>query len=575
MDETSHVRSFSAAIRRENVERLAQEEFDLLVVGGGITGVAVARDAAMRGFHTALVEKDDFGSGTSSRSTRLIHGGIRYLEYGEFKLVFDACSERRVMRKIAPRLVRPLPFLYPLYRGQKPAPWKLRAGMMLYDALSLFRNVQRHRWLQPAEVQRREPLVAGRGLLGVARYYDAQVDDARLTLMTARAAHLHGAVMVNHARAVGLMKAGGRVVGAHVVDEVGDSVGRPSPNQEIEVRARVVVNAAGVWVDSVRELDERHVRPMVRPTKGIHLLIPRARLSSQHAVIFNVPRDGRHIFLIPWGDFALIGTTDTDYQGDLDNPAATLEDVEYLLEAVQRTFPGAQIKHDEIISTFAGLRPLIFAPGSPSALSREHQIVEDKSGLVTIGGGKLTIHRLMAEQLADYVEKRLAEEFDVHARSECRTKGPLEGAQIERAQVSGVDEAVGKHLLETYGGDATWVLAYVEENSDLGERIVPELPYLMAEALYAVHHEMALTLCDVLIRRTHVIYETRDGGLKRARDVAELMAPRLGWDEAEVERQVADYAAQVALTRQWAVALNPISQYNLNLDKPEPKRSRK
>ena len=551
MKETSSVRPFSAATRQENVERLAQEEFDLLIIGGGITGVAVARDAAMRGFHTALVEKDDFASGTSSRSSRLIHGGIRYLEYYQFKLVFESCNERRVMRKVAPRLVRPIPFLYPLYRGQKPPPWQLRAGLTLYDALGLVRSVQRHRWLRPPEVQRREPLVAGRGLLGAARFYDAQTDDARLTLMTAKAAHLHGAVMVNHARVTGLMRAGGRVVGAHVVDEGWGSVGRPSPNREIEVRAKVVVNAAGVWVDGVRELDMHYRGPMTRPTKGIHLVIPRSRLVSQHAVAFDAPRDGRHVFLIPWGDFVLIGTTDTDYDDNLDNPTAGLDDVEYLLEAVQHAFPGAQIKHDDIISTFAGLRPLIFAPGGTYALSREHEIVESPSGLITVAGGKLTTHRLMGQQLTDRVQKRLAKEFGIHARSECRTKEPLEGAQIERAQGSGVDEAVSKHLMDAYGSDAAWMLAYAEENPILGERIVPELPYLMAEVPYAVQHEMALTLSDVLIRRTHVIYETRGGGLERARAVAELMAPRLGWDEAEVERQVADYAAQVALTQQW------------------------
>ncbi len=547
MAKTSPNRPFSATTRQENVDRLAQEEFDLLVIGGGITGVAVARDAAMRGFRTALVEKDDFGSGTSSRSTRLIHGGIRYLEYGEFKLVFDACSERRVMRKVAPRLARPLPFLYPLYRGQKPAPWKLRAGMIIYDALSLFRNVQRHRWLYPAEVQRREPLVAGRGLLSAGRYYDVQVNDARLTLITAKAAHLHGAVMVNHARVTGLMKAGGRVVGTHVLDEIG--------GREIGIRARIVANATGIWTDDVLGLDKRDRDPMIRPTKGIHLLISHARLQSQHAIIFPVPSDGRHIFLIPWGDFTLIGTTDTDYQGGLNNPAADLNDVEYLLEAVHHTFPGAQIRHDDVVSTFAGLRPLVSAPGDPSALSREHVILENQSGLITIAGGKLTTHRLMAEQLTDRVQKRLAEEFGLHAQSECRTKEPLEGAQIERVRVSGTGETVGKHLVDAYGGDATWALAYAEENPSLGERIVPENPYLMAEVLYGVQHEMALTLCDVLIRRTHVIYETRGGGLERARAVAQLMAPRLGWDEVEIERQVVDYAAQVALTQQWRALL--------------------
>jgi glycerol-3-phosphate dehydrogenase len=543
MAESLPTRPFSAPCRQENLEQLARDAFDVLIIGGGITGTAVARDAAMRGFHTALVERNDFGSGTSGRSSRLIHGGIRYLEYYQFRLVFEACSERRVMREIAPRLVRPLPFLYPLYHGQRPAPWKLRAGLTLYDALGLFRNVQGHRWLRPPEVQRREPLVAGRGLLGAARFYDAQVDDARLTLTTAQAAHLHGAVIANHARVVGLMRTKGRIVGAHVVDE-------PS-GREIEVQARVVVNAAGVWVDGVRELDEHYGGPMTRPTKGTHLVIPRARLSSQHAVVFDSPQDGRHVFLIPWGDFALIGTTDTDYEGNLDNPAASSDDVAYMLTAIQHAFPGAQITHADIISTFAGLRPLIFAPGGTYALSREHEVVESRSGLITVAGGKLTTHRLMGKQLTDRIERQLAEPFGIHARAECRTREPLEGAQIARIQASGVDEAVSKHLVEAYGSDAMWVLAYAEENPELGERIVPKLPYLTAEPLYAVQHEMALTLCDVLIRRTHVIYEAKGGGLQRARAVAELMAPRLGWNDAQIERQVADYAAQVALTRRW------------------------
>lgn len=543
MDEASPVRPFSAATRQENLDRLAQETFDLLIIGGGITGVAVARDAAMRGFRTALVEQRDFGSGTSSRSSRLIHGGIRYLEYMQFGLVFQSCTERRTMRKIAPRLVRPLPFLYPLYRGQKPAPWKMRLGLTIYDAMGFFRNVQNHRWLQPDEVKRREPLVAGRGLLGAARFYDARVDDARLTLTTAKAAHAHGALLANHAQVVGLLRAGERVVGAQVIDD--------STRREIEVRARVVINATGVWVDEVQALDEHFKGGMTRPTKGIHLVINRARLTSQHAVAFDVPRDGRHVFLIPWGDFVLIGTTDTDYDGPLDAPAATREDVEYLLEAVQHTFPGAQMKPDDVISTFAGLRPLLFAEGGSYALSREHQIVESPSGLITIAGGKLTTHRLMGKQLTDRAEKRLAEEFGVHQQRDCRTKEPLSGAQLGQAPMSGQDEQVSHHLIETYGSDAAWIVGCAEGNSALGERIVPGLPYLMAEIAYAVQHEMALTLADVLIRRTHVIYEVRDGGLARAPAVANLMAERLGWDEAERARQVANYARQVALTQAW------------------------
>lgn len=536
-------RPFSAATRAENLDRLAQETFDLLVIGGGITGVAVARDAAMRGFRAALVEKEDFGSGTSSRSSRLIHGGIRYLEYMQFGLVFQSCNERRIMRKVAPRLVRPLPFLYPLYRGQKPAPWKMRLGLTIYDAMGLVRKVQRHRWLQPDEVKRREPLVAGRGLLGAARFYDARVDDARLTLITAKAAHVHGALLANYAHVVGLLKAGGRVVGAQVVDE--------GSGREIEVRVRVVINASGVWVDEVRELDEHFQGRMTRPTKGIHLVIPRARLASQHAVAFDVPRDGRHVFLIPWGDFALIGTTDTDYDGPLDAPAATHDDVEYLLEAVQHTFPGAQMKPDDVISTFAGLRPLLFAEGGSYALSREHEIVESPSGLITVAGGKLTTHRLMAKQLTDRVEKRLAEEFSVHQQHNCRTKEPLNGAQFGQAPVSSQDEQASRHLLDTYGADAAWIVGCAEGNRALGEPIVPGLPYLMAEVAYAVQHEMAVSLSDVLIRRTHIIYEVRGGGLARAPVVADLLAERLGWDEEERARQVAEYERQVALTQVW------------------------
>jgi len=369
------------------------------------------------------------------------------------------------------------------------------------------------------------------------------VDDARLTLTTAKAAHIHGALLANYARVVGLLKAGGRVVGAQVIDE--------RTGREIEVRARVVINASGVWVDEVCALDEHSKSQMTRPTKGIHLVIPRARLTSQHAVAFDVPRDGRHVFLIPWGDFALIGTTDTDYDGPLDAPAATREDVEYLLEGVQHTFPGTQMTPDDVISTFAGLRPLLFAEGGSYALSREHEIVESPSGLITIAGGKLTTHRLMARQLTDRAEKRLAEEFGLHQQHDCRTKEPLSGAQFSQAPLSDQDERVSRHLLETYGSDAAWVVGCAEGNPALGEPIVPGLPYLMAEVAYAVQHEMALTLADALVRRTHVIYEVRDGGLARAPAVANLMAERLGWDQAERTHQMAEYEQQVKLTQAW------------------------
>jgi glycerol-3-phosphate dehydrogenase len=539
----SRGRPFSAATREENLDRLAQDAFDLLIIGGGITGAAIARDAAMRGMHTALVEKEDFASGTSGRSSRLIHGGIRYLEYYQFKLVFEACCERRVMRRVAPRLVRPLPFLYPLYRGQTPAPWKLRLGLTLYDALGLFRNVQRHRWLDPSEVREREPAIGQRGLLGAARFYDAQADDARLTLTTAKSAHLYGAIIANHVCAVDLMTTNGHVVGARLVDRRG--------GREIEVRAGVVVNATGVWGDQVRAMDGTSREAMLRPTKGVHLVIHREKLCSGHAIVFDSPRDARHVFLVPWGDFALIGTTDTDFSGDLDNPTANADDVAYLLDATRYAFPDARIDRDDVISTFAGLRPLVMAPGSAYAVSREHEIVESLSSLITIVGGKLTTHRLMAEQVVDRVQERLGPDVARGGEQECHTQEKLEGAQTRRALACTMAGTVEQHLLNTYGSDAAWVLAYAEENPALAERIAPGLPYLMAEVPYAVHHEMAVTLTDVMMRRTHVIHETRGGGLERARAVASLMASRLGWDASEVDRQVSGYAAQVALTQEW------------------------
>lgn len=534
---------FSAATRQENLGCLAKDDFDVLVIGGGITGVSVARDAAMRGFRTALVEKEDFASGTSSGSSRMIHGGLRYLENYEFGLVFQCCSERRTMLKIAPRLVRPLPFLYPLYRGQKPAPWKLRLGLTLYDALGLFQNVQPHRWLDPQEVSRREPLLGGRGLLGAARFYDAQVDDARLTMYLAKAAHFEGATVANYAEVVKLLKADGQIRGAVVRDGISGA--------EIEVNARVVVNATGVWVDTVRKQDTPNRRSSLRPTKGIHLVLPRQRLPTQHAIAFDSPRDGRHVFLFPWGEHAIVGTTDTDYEGDLNRPAANREDVDYLLEALAYVFPGAQIGTEDVVSTFAALRPLLYAEGGTYALSREHEISTSPSGLITVAGGKLTTARLMAEQIVDRVERRLERRFGIEPPLSCRTKEPLPSAERVAVAAAIEDEEAHAHLVDTYGRDAAWIQAYAEENTTLGERIVPELPYLMAEALYAVQHEMALSLSDVLIRRTHVIYEARDAALDRARAVAEVMAPRLGWSTAEMERQVQDYAAQAALTQAW------------------------
>ncbi len=541
-------RPFSHITRAENLGQIGTESFDLLVIGGGITGVAIARDAALRGIPTALVEKNDWASGTSSRSARLIHGGLRYLEFYQFGLVFEALSERAVLRKIAPRLVRPTPFMYPLYRGQEPGFVKLMAGMWVYDLLAQFRNVARHRMMLARETARREPIVAREGLRGAARYYDAVVDDARLTLATAQSAHRAGAVVANHLRVVGLLGSGGQVVGAAARDEI--------TGREIEIHARVVVNACGPWVDKIRAMDNKAAipiaapvsaqTPLLRPTKGVHLIVRRERLASQHAIAFDSPRDERHLYVIPWGDFAIIGTTDTDYAEEPDTLRVTPEDVDYLLEAAQHAFPSACLTRADVISAYAGLRALIGGDAASTyAISREHYIEQSESGLFTIAGGKLTTHRLMAKEMVDAVAKKLG------GAGKCVTgKRHIETAERGGAGIGMLAyNASTAHLVEAYGADAVRPLAYVEERPDLGRPIAPGLPYIRAEAHYAVEHEMALSLADVLIRRTHVIYETFDAGLPQARDVAALMAEKLGWDAAEQERQVVEYERQVSLTR--------------------------
>jgi len=550
---------FSYRTRRQNIARLKEETFDVLVIGGGITGVGIARDAALRGFSTGLVEKGDFASGTSSKSSKLIHGGIRYLENFEFGLVFEASQERRRLRKIAPHLVKPLPFLMPIYRSSKRSYWLIRAGMWLYDILALFRNVQRHRMLRPQAVAASEPEVDQRDLAGAARFYDCQVDDARLTLATILDANRYGAVVTNYTQVVGLLKDGGRVTGAQVRDVIA--------GEQLAVRACVTLNATGVWVEEIQRLDDPGTVQQLRPTKGIHILVPREKFNNRHAIAFTSPADGRLMFLVPWGRYALIGTTDTDYQGDLDLVYAESQDVQYVLEAVNRAFPTVRLTRDDVVSTFAGTRPLISEQiASSYKVSREHKIFDSPSGLLSIAGGKLTTYRAMAEQMVDLAEKRLQRDFGRKPPHGCSTgKRCLDPGDVRRVEADlspfpspgrgGVrgeaDSEVMCHLVAFYGTDYTRLLELVASNAKLGQRLVADLPYIWAEVPYAVRQEMAMTLTDVLARRTHLLYEDCQQGLGVAEQVADLMAQYLGWGPDEVARQVAAYRQEVELTRLW------------------------
>jgi glycerol-3-phosphate dehydrogenase len=542
---------FSAAVREANLEQMKGGLFDVIVIGGGITGAGIARDAAIRGLSVVLVEKGDFASGTSSRSARMIHGGLRYLAHRQFRLVLSACAERNRLGKLAPRLVRPIAFTFPVYWHSTNSLLKIRLGMWLYYFLGLFRNIKRHRILNPAQTARLEPILPQQGLVGAAHYYDCLVDDARLTLATIQSAYQHGALVANYAQVSGLLKENGKVSGIQVLDRLS--------GETFTVRARATVNATGVWVDQVRHMDDSDAEEIIRANRGSHLVLPREKLNIQSAVAFIGADNNRAIYAVPWEETCIVGTTDVDHSGDLDEVTVTTQEVESLLNSTNFMFPGANLRLDDIISTFAGLRPLIDEKGkTPYQVSRDHQIIESQAGLISIAGGKLTTYRRMAEDLVDLVSERLEEGFGIRAAQNNKSDQVSltdasfdpESKLAELAEAyPNVDHDVLRHLVHTYGTDCSIVLAPIGDNDQMTHRIVSGLPYIRAEIPYMIAYEMAVTLNDLLIRRTHIIHEDRDQGLGCAPDVALMMAQYLGWDSAEIKRQIGDYNRDVDLSR--------------------------
>ena len=500
---------------------LASRRFDVLVVGGGITGAGVALDAASRGLSTAVVERDDFASGTSSASSKLVHGGLRYVSQGELGLVSQALAERQRLLSNAPHLVRALPFVLPLAGGAAAAR-SVGTALWLYDLAGGARIGQVHRRLSWAEARARVPALRADAFRRAYLYLDAHADDARLTLTVARTAVLdHGAVAANHTPVVGLLRnRSGRVVGARVVAD----------GQEIEVRAAVVVNAAGVWSDEVGGLEDGAGAPTIRPAKGVHLTVRRSRLPATAAAVLPVASDGRSVFVIPWPgtDRVYVGTTDTDYDGDVDRARCSAADVAYLLAAVNPSLADPLTPAD-VVGCWAGLRPLVadagVGGGRTADLSRRHRLSESAGGVVTITGGKLTTYRKMAADTVDLV----ADVLGAGARS--RTADlRLRGAPVA-AGGSG----------SRYGTESGLVRGLVAADRSLGEPLVDGLPYLRAEVVHAVRHEMARTLGDVLDRRLRARILDRDGAAAAASDVAALVGPELGWSRAEADANVAEY----------------------------------
>ena len=542
----------SAAFNRSDaLQRLESTNFDVVVIGGGITGVGCALDAVSRGLRVALVERDDFASGTSSKSSKLIHGGIRYLQQGDIRLVYEALAERQILRRNAPHLVKVLPFLIPILSSKGVVNRKLAramgSAMWMYDLTGGLRIGKMHKRVSKKRALELFPTLPAEKLMPSYLYYDAEADDARLVVSVARTAALRfGATIVNRTDVVSLHKdVNGKVNGVVVTAD----------GRTFTVAAKAVVNAAGVWSDDVRALDEAEHPHSIRPAKGVHITVPWSKVRNTVAAVIPVPGDKRSVFVVPWGQFTFVGTTDTDYNGPVDDPQCNEEDVEYLLRALNGAITET-VTTDDILGTWAGLRPLVADPeasGRTADLSRRHKVRRSDSGVVTITGGKLTTYRKMA---ADTIDEVLAEVLDADRVTRLRQRSKTKNLKIHGA--NGYEELMAsadslsplggdevRRLADRYGSDATTVLAIAESDPSMAELLVPGLPYLRAEAIFAVRYEMATTVDDILSRRTRARLEVRDASADAAFAVAALLAPELGWDEAEQARQVADYRARI------------------------------
>lgn len=516
---------------------------DVLVIGGGIIGASIARDAAMRGLNTALVEQSDIGAGTSSLSSRLVHGGLRYLEEGALRLVFEASRERRILLRLAPHLVRPLPFVFPVHRGDRVPLWKLAAGVWLYQLLALFRNVRRPRILGKRTLLREEPALRARGLTGAARYYDAQCDDARLTLAIARSAIAHGALVATYTGVRDLAREDGQVTGAHVEDRL--------TGEAATVRAAIVINATGPWTDRIRRMEDPAAAPMLALTKGAHVMVRRSRLGHQAAITMTSPLDGRVMFTLPWGPFSYIGTTDTITTETPDDVAPRPEDVTYLLRSANAYFPNAHLSDEDVIAAWAGLRPLLAAGRDvgPSQRSREHRIVRGPGGMFTIAGGKLTTCRSMAAELMGQVARALHRERGFpRLPTPATDQEPLPGGEVTdlapfRAPglELGIPPSTVTHLLRHYGSETAAIYNLVREDRSLMAALDPAHPSIEAEVVHVTRREIPRQVGDVMVRRLHLYYETADQGRGAAPRVAALMGRELGWNEESAAAEAAKY----------------------------------
>lgn len=523
------------------IRELADTNFDVTIIGAGINGAGIARDAAMRGLKVLLIDKGDVGGGTSSTSTRLIHGGLRYLEHGELSLVRESLHEREILFRVAPHLVRPIPFLVPIYKGRSRGWFTIRAGMIAYDLLSSKKSLPRHQMLSRAETLQRMPGLEPRGLKGAALYYDGHVEfPERLVLENVLSAREHGATVVTYAKAKRLLMEDARVAGVEVT-------GRLNGDQA-NVRSSIVVNAAGPWVDELL-VEARPTSPLVGGTKGSHLVVRPFPQAPSTAVYVEAQTDGRPIFVIPWNGNYLIGTTDIRYTGDLDHVEISEGEIEYLLKETNQLFPRAALSVDSICFSYAGIRPLAYTENKEEqSITRRHFVREHQnvSGLISIVGGKLTTYRSLAEQAVDMLGQKLNRTLEPCATADV----PLPGAEAfenfteEFRRLSELSYSASNRLLRLYGTRAPAVARLARDEHSLAEVFDSETGALAAEIVFSFQHELAEKITDCMLRRTMVgLNATR--GLKAVEAVGKVVQDHLGWSDSRVAEEICQYRLEV------------------------------
>ncbi|MCP4762751.1 MAG: glycerol-3-phosphate dehydrogenase/oxidase [archaeon] len=538
-------KSWNFKNRDQIINKLENTEYDILIIGGGITGAGAAREATMRGLKVGLVEMQDFSSGTSSRSSKLAHGGLRYLAYGEMDLVKEATTERNWMRHHISHLVRPVPIWWVNWKEENTRKTVIKRALIVYDMLSNkdqeYKNFKEFEWFPTEELEKIEPELKGKVNKGGALYYDTNVDDARLTIETIKEAVIRGADAVNYCKVTGYIKENGRIIGVKCTDV--------EYNKDFKIKAKLVINSTGIWTDQLLENYPKDIpNPMIRPTKGIHLIFRRQNIKNNNALIIPSKFDTRGFFLLPRGDFDIIGTTDTDYSGDLANPYCNKEDTDYLLQSLQECFPNAKLGYDNIVATYAGIRPLVMQEGKPeSDISRNHTIFYSDDGLLTIAGGKLTTMRKMAEDsFVKIEEKNIFPDIGREANFSKQKyyisiDKDIWMNELEKSGIT-LDIKVADYMYQQYGRGALEILEIIKNNDSLQEKIIDENIFIKAEIVYSLKHELTTHLGDIFCRRTEMsLYIHHKRQLEAAQKVADLMGEEYSWSDEKKKEEIKLY----------------------------------